>query len=342
MKIQERTPLKSRTTFRMGGDAAYFCELHTKDEVAKYVQFAEDKKLPLIILGGGSNSIFPDSGLLNVCVGHIAINGFAVEKEDALHAYIRIGAGEDWDSVAHRSVAMELSGIEALSSIPGTAGATPIQNVGAYGQEIKDTLIEVEAYDRAEKAFKIIPAIECGLTYRDSKFKHEWKNRYIITSLLLRLSRAKPTIPSYPGVKAYLQKTGITEASLSDIRSAIIEIRKNKLPDPKVIASCGSFFKNPMIDRALADAIKLKYPSAVLYPAESGLYKVGAGWMIEMVGLKGKDFGAVGVYPHNALVLVNQGNATKTELNVAVETITSVVEAEFSIRLEIEPVFIEI
>jgi UDP-N-acetylmuramate dehydrogenase len=340
MEAKENVSLKAYTTFRMGGDAAYFSSLKTTEDAAECARFAKEKALPLIILGGGSNVIVNDEIKLNACVGHMEIQGFEIVSEDENHTEIKIGAGEEWDSVVERTVSLGLSGVEALSAIPGSAGATPVQNVGAYGQEIADTFVNLLAYDTKMAKVIEISKEECKFSYRDSIFKHEGKDRYIILSITLRLSKSAPTVPAYPGVDAYFKSRGVASPSLKEIREAIIEIRKHKLPDPKTLASCGSFFKNPIVDKVEADRIKNAHPNAVIYPVSDTTSKIGAGWMIDTLGLKGKDFGNILVYPQNALVLVNKGDASKKELMEAVEYITGEAQKAFGITLEPEPVFV--
>ncbi len=340
MEVRERVLIEPFTTFRMGGVVSYFAELFSKSDVEEFTRLAEEKKLPFVVLGGGSNVIFPDEGELKACVGKICIKGFEVIEENEKETFIKIGAGEEWDGVVAKSVELGLSGIEALSAIPGTAGATPIQNVGAYGQEIAQTLKSLEAYDVKEKKVVQFTNSECKFAYRDSIFKHEGKDRYIILTTTLQLFKIPPQVPEYPGVRAYFDKKSITNPSLQEIREAIIEIRSVKLPDPKHIASCGSFFKNPIVEKSLAEHIKAAHPAAAMYPTEDGKVKIGAGWMIDSLGLKGKRFGGVEVYPHNALVLTNIAHATRYDLLEAVGYIQEQVRAAFGVEIEPEPVWI--
>jgi UDP-N-acetylmuramate dehydrogenase len=340
LAIRENLVLKPYTTFKMGGEAAYVAELHSVDDIADFAKFAEKMNLPFLILGGGSNIILPDSGVLSACVGLMKIAGFEIVSEDQWGAIIKIGAGEEWDSVVDRAVLRGLSGIEALSAIPGSAGATPVQNVGAYGQEIADVLVSLEAYDlETRKVVSLAPA-QCQFSYRDSMFKHDEGKKYIITSITLSLSKSSPKIPQYPGVEAYFSERGVENPSLSDIRKAIIDIRGIKLPDPKVMASCGSFFKNPIVDEETAQRVKTMYSEAIIYPISENEYKIGAGWMIDKLGYKGREFGNLLLYPNNALVLVNKGGATREELEKTVFFIVSEIQRVFGITLEPEPIFV--
>jgi UDP-N-acetylmuramate dehydrogenase len=339
MQIERNVQLLPYTTFKMGGDAAYFAKLSSAQDIKEYARFARSSNLQLILLGGGSNSIFPSEGELAACVGKIEIQGFEILSQNNNGAVIKVGAGENWDSVVERAVALGLSGLEALSAIPGSVGATPVQNVGAYGQEIAQVLIELEAFDLESGELTTIPASSCGFAYRDSKFKHEWKGKYAISSITLQLSKHPPQIPDYPGVKAYFAKRNIKEPTLRQIREAIIEIRRTKLPDPADIASCGSFFKNPIISKEEADAILAKYPQAIHFDVQGGV-KFAAGWMLDTLGFKGKTFGRIGVYPHNALVLTNLGGATRAELEVAVSAVQKATLEAFGVALVPEVVWV--
>lgn len=331
MNVREDIPLAPYTTFRMGPVAKYVIDIERTEDLTDAFAFINEHALPFFILGGGSNTIFTQNEFPGVVL-RILIPGFAVKDE-----LVRIGAGEEWDQVVARTVGLGLSGIEALSAIPGSAGATPIQNVGAYGTEIADVLESVEVYDRATGKVKELSKDECGFSYRTSMFKHT--DAYVITAITLRLSKEKPQVPAYPGVAAYFNEHHITEPSLTDIREAIIAIRKTKLPDPKEIASVGSFFKNPIVEREVADRIRTEFPDAVIFETNGG-YKIGAGWLIDTLGLKGKSFGNLGLYSHNALVVTNNGEATYAELAEVIATIQEQVRSHFGINLEVEPTFI--
>ncbi|MEA2702025.1 MAG: UDP-N-acetylmuramate dehydrogenase [Candidatus Parcubacteria bacterium] len=338
MTVREDIPLAPLTTFRMGPTARYLIEIRTKEELPEAFAFINEKQLPFFILGGGSNTIFTAPERFESVVLKIAIPGFEVVDDTDAGAIIRVGAGEDWDGVVERAVAFGLSGIEAMSAIPGLAGATPIQNVGAYGVEIADVLESVEAYDYVNREFKILTPSECGFSYRDSLFKHE--KRYIITAITLGLSKGEPRVPDYPGVKAYFDPHNIAGPTLAEIRDAIIEIRRTKLPDPKDIASVGSFFKNPFVTEEAVARLRNEFEHPVVFEQDDGRYKVGAGWLIDTLGLKGKSFGNLGFYKNNALVITNDGDATYGELAELVEDTRRRVRERFSIELEPEPTLV--
>lgn len=338
--IEENKDLSGLSTFRMESIARYFIQITDKADIPEALLIASKNNIPAIILGGGSNTIFARA-YFDAVVISIAIPGFETIAEDDHTVVIQCGAGENWDSVVARTVEMGLSGFEALSAIPGYVGGTPVQNVGAYGQEVSETIVTVEAYDRKQRRFVVLTNRECQFAYRDSIFKNTQKGRYIITSVDFILSKQPATVPNYPGVSAFFEKAGITNSTLLQIREAIIEIRKNKLPDPREIASVGSFFKNPIVSASVADAIKEKFPEAVVFPLTPNESKIGAGWLIDSLGLKGKEFGNLMLYPNNALVIVNKGGAMAHELKKLVTDIQQQVLEKFALSIETEPVIID-
>ena len=335
-QFQEHIPLLPYTTFKMGGPARFFMEAESEEELVWALRKAEEQKLATVILGGGSNIVVKDREI-NALVLRIAIPGFITVSRTNNKILLRMGAGEVWDTAVKRSASMGLSGIEALSGIPGTVGATPVQNVGAYGQEVKNTIVSVRAYDRAEQRFLELSNTQCIFAYRDSMFKHEGKNRYVITAVTFRLSAAPAAIPQYPDVIAYFKAKGIEQPSPEQIRVAVIEIRNAKLPDPGHIASVGSFFKNPIIPESQSTSLKKQHPDMPQYPATPGFAKLAAGWLIDQLGFKGKSFGRIAIYDRNALVLVNTGNASFSELEAAVQEIKNAVHDRFGVWLEQEP-----
>jgi UDP-N-acetylmuramate dehydrogenase len=339
MNLEEHVNIKNHTTFKVGGQFRYFSEAKTIDDVREIIQKAHYLNKPLFVIGGGSNLVFSDS-VLDVVALKMNIKGFDVIKETNDYTDIKVGGGENWDSFVARTVDMNLSGIEALSSIPGTCGATPVQNVGAYGTEVKDTIVSVEVYDLNDNEVKNLTNEDCKFAYRDSIFKNEGKGRYIILSVTFRLLKSKATVPNYPGVKKYFEEKGITDPTLHDIREAIASIRSVKLPNPQEIPNVGSFFKNPIIEKEIAEKLVLHYPTLTTFPIDDSRTKVPAGWLIENTGLKGKNFGPISVYPHNALVLVNNGEATFKDVENVRDSIIEEVRNKFNITLETEPEFV--
>jgi len=340
MDIKKNVDIKNYTTLKIGGQFRYFTFINNKEELSSIcavVQTDEKyKNTPIFILGGGSNIIFSE-GLLNLFAIKIEIKGFKIVSETNENIDIKIGAGENWDKIVERTVDMNLSGLEALSAIHGTVGATPVQNVGAYGSEVKDTIIEVEVFDMKEKIIMTLSNKDCKFGYRDSVFKNEAKGLYVIISVTYRLDKFLPKIPDYPGVKRYLIDNNINNPKIKDIREAVIYVRSEKLPDPKELPNVGSFFKNPIVSKDISRAIKEKYENLKIFPINNDTVKIPAGWLIEEAGLKGKSFGKISIYDKNALVLVNNGDATKDDLMKAKNEIVKIVEEKFGITLEQEP-----
>jgi UDP-N-acetylmuramate dehydrogenase len=306
--------------------------VESEDDLAEVFSNSIDK---WFLLGGGSNIVFPDGD----CDATIIRLGFgAVEiKEDDGKIFLIADGGADWDEVVNIAVSHGLSGIEALSAIPGTVGATPVQNVGAYGTEIKDVLVTLRAFDVQEKKYVEFSNAECKFSYRDSIFKREGKGRHIITQVTYELRADEPDVPQYPGLAEYFADNNIVRPSLQDIREAIISIRAKKLPDPRQIASVGSFFKNAFVTKEKAQELLKEYPTIKTFPGENEMIKVPTGWLIENAGLKGKNFGTISVYSGNALVLINNGGATRDDLSKVVSTIVLEVKNKFGIEIEPEP-----
>jgi len=331
----EGVSLAGISTLRVGGTAREMATVGTEAELAELFRSMPEGRTWLVV-GGGSNIIFPDGDFDALIIRYDA-SAISMTEENADTVLLTASAGAAWDDVVSYAVDRELSGIEALSLIPGSAGATPIQNVGAYGTEIKDVLRSVRAYDAHAKEFVSFSNEECGFGYRDSLFKHEGKGRYVITAITLALSRELPDVPQYPGVAEYFAEHGISRPSLEDIRNAIIAIRTKKLPDPKDAASVGSFFKNPFVPLAAASALKEKHPTLVVFPINETTAKLGAGSMIDALGWKGKRVGNFSFYKGNAMVIVNEGGGTKAELLGLVDRLNAELEKEYGLMLEMEP-----
>ena len=340
LEMKEYVNIKDFSTLKVGGQFRYFTTITNKEDIFslyKIIQSDEKyKNIPFFILGGGSNIVFSD-GILNVIVLKIEIKGFEVVSQYEDYVFIKVGAGEIWDEIVSRTVDMGFSGFECLSAIPGTVGAGPVQNIGAYGSEIKDTIFEVEVFDIDNLKFKTLLNKECNFKYRDSIFKNSAKGKYIITSVVYKLKNISPSIPNYPGVIKYFEDKQKTNPSLREIREAIIYIRKEKLPDPKIIPNVGSFFKNPIVLNSVASRIKKDYPNIKLFIVDSEYTKIPAGWLIENSSLKGKSFGNVSVYDKNALVLINTNDASFEDIILARNEIIKKVQDKFGITLEQEP-----
>ncbi|HET9098214.1 MAG TPA: UDP-N-acetylmuramate dehydrogenase [Candidatus Saccharimonadales bacterium] len=338
MKASEDVALSGYSTMGLGGRASYLAEVSSKDEIVKAVIWAKSYGLNCIMIGGGSNIIWKDEGFQGLVIVN-QIKGYSVYDEDETNKYVTVGAGELWDSVVERSVSQGLTGIEALSLIPGSAGATPIQNVGAYGQDISQTLTTVEAFDAQENKIVVIPASECQFGYRTSRFKTTDKNRYFITAITLHLMKANPSPPFYSSLAAYLESNHITSYTPQTIREGVIYIRSNKLPDPKRIRNTGSFFSNPIVPESLLIELTDKYSSVPHWPAGQGLIKLSAAWLIEQAGLKGvhdKETG-MSTWPTQPLVLVNDEATSTADLIKFRDKVIDTVKAKFGVTLEQEP-----
>ncbi len=332
--------ISTYTTFKLPA-YTHNMVVFTGGDIKKLVDSIDNK---LFVLGGGSNIILPKD-MTSFTVLKIENKGIEQVEDDKNSVVLKVASGELWDDVVAYTVDHNYSGIEALSAIPGTCGATPVQNVGAYGQEIKDVLVSIDAYDTQAGEMVSIANTECEFSYRMSRFKKDWKGKYIITHIILKLSKNPPKLPDYPGVKKYFEDK--INPTLQDIRDAIIEIRWSKLPKPSAVPNCGSFFENPIVDKSIADTIKKDYPNMPTFSVPKrpdllgknkiDLVKIPAGWLIENAGLKGANFGSVGTYEKNALVLVNLGSATQDDVISARDQIISTVYDKFGITLESEP-----
>lgn len=335
MQILRNEPLSNYSTMRLGGDANALVTVKNKQELLDALAWAKEQDLPFLLLGGGSNVIFSNGFAGLVIINHLA--GFEILSEDARQTTICVGAGENWDNVVERTVKMSLHGIELLSAIPGTAGATPVQNVGAYGTDISETLVELEAYDLQEKRFTTLTKEDCQFTYRHSIFKNPKKRRYIITSVTLRLLKEMPKPPFYDSLQRYLDDHSITTFTPQIIRDSVVAIRAVKLPDPSKIANTGSFFKNPIVPATVFNELAQTFPSIPNWPTKDGRVKLAAGWLIEQAGLK--DYRAHGMktYENHALVLVNESAKNYEDLLQFKNEIVKTVRQKFGVTLEQEP-----
>ncbi|HEX7632844.1 MAG TPA: UDP-N-acetylmuramate dehydrogenase [Candidatus Saccharimonadales bacterium] len=338
MNIVDNVSLADHSTMGLGGVAAHLVEVHDRMEVLEALTWAQTRNLPVIMIGSGSNIVWRDEGFPGLVIVN-AIKGFELFEEDATNSYVTIGAGENWDSVVERTVAAGLSGIEALSLIPGTAGATPVQNVGAYGQEISQTLTTLEAFDVEARDFVTLRGSDCGFSYRDSRFKSADRGRFYITGITIHLQKTKPAPPYYTSVQAYFDEHGITEVTPSVLRQAVIAIRQSRLPDPATVRNNGSFFANPII--AAGDIVQLRaqYPELPGWTLPDGNVKVPAAWLIEQAGFKDMHDPETGMATWGAqpLVLVNEHARSTADLLAFKRKIVGAVEAKFGITLAQEP-----
>ncbi|MSR68649.1 UDP-N-acetylmuramate dehydrogenase [Candidatus Saccharibacteria bacterium] len=344
---QQNVDLAELTTFKIGGQAAFYTVVTSADELPEIFAWLKQNSLPHLVLSGGSNTIFGD-GIFRGLVIKISIMGFAVLSESEKSAVITVGSGEDWDAIVAKTIDLKLGGIEALSGIPGMCGAAPVQNIGAYGQEIKDTTLSVEVFDTDNSVVTSLTNAECEFEFRNSTFKATQKDRYIITAITLKLSKLPPSIPQYKDAINYFKEKNISTPTLPQIRKAILEIRRNKFMDPAVMPNAGSFFKNPIVAELVAKKIIAQNPDVKVYPEdtkiiplEGGNYKIAAGWLIQNLGLKGLELEKVRVDPNHALVLENKGGATQKDLKQLVSKIQDLVTKKYGITLEAEPVIVE-
>ena len=336
MDVHTNIPLKNYLTMRLGGPARFMVEIHRPEDVRTVCQNAQKQQVATWVLGGGSNVIAGDEGFGGIVL-RIRIPGFDIIEDNSSSTTIKIGAGEIWDDIVKRSVDMGLSGIEAMSGIPGTAGATPVQNVGAYGQEIADTFESLEAYDIANDEMATLSYDQCKFSYRDSIFRGEWAGRFVITSITLKLSKNLPQPPFYEGLQKIFDERNVTVYTAQIIRDTVLEIRREKLPDPKEFPNTGSFFKNAIVDKWHVDEIRTKYPEMPAYEMAEGQYKVPTGWLIEQTGLKGQTLHGMRVNDKNALVLINDSATCYNDLSMARDEIISAVHFKFGILIEQEP-----
>lgn len=328
---------------RLGGTGRYVTEVTDKFALAEIVAWAQEKNLPLIMIGHGSNIFWSDTGFPGLVVVN-KILGVEEFQEDGSNLYITIGAGETWDDIVKKYAAKGFSGIEELSLIPGTAGATPIQNVGAYGREIKDVLVTVEAFDRQAGQLVTLRSDECGFGYRTSRFKTNDKGRFLISSITLHLTKAVPSPPFYKALQAYFDEHGVSSFTPQVIRDAVVAIRSSKLPDPALVANNGSFFANPIISTERFSQLQAAYPDIPHWLVNDDSVKISAAWLVEQAGFKGVHDAetGMGTWESQPLVLVNE-HATKTAnlLQFRDKIIASVTQ-KFHITLEQEPEFVEL
>lgn len=324
------------STMGLGGTADYLVEVASKQEVAEAVRWAKDRAVSSIMIGGGSNIFWSDEGYRGLVIVN-KILGYETFEEGE-HVVVHIGAGENWDSVVARTVETGLTGIEALSLIPGTAGGTPVQNVGAYGQEIANTLVSVEAYDTELDDFVSLKASDCGFSYRNSRFKSTDRGRFMITSLTLQLTKGNPQPPFYASVAKYFTEKSATEFTPAKLREAVVAIRTAKLPDPAVVKNNGSFFANPILAPSDFETLLAQNENIPSWPADEGV-KVSAAWLIEQAGYKDyhdKDTG-MATWPQQALVLINESARSTADLLVFKKKIVDAVNDKFGITLQQEP-----
>ena len=336
MDVMTNISLKQYTTMKLGGEARYMATADSASDVVSLYRNARKENLPIFVLGGGSNVITHDEVFEGIVLLN-KIKGFEIISETDETTDVKIGAGEVWDEVVEKAIGLGLQGVEAMSGIPGTAGAAPVQNVGAYGQEIADTLISLEAYDSKTDTIVTISANECDFSYRNSIFRDKEKGRYCILNITLQLNKAEPKPPYYASLQKYIDENDIREVNLSVIRVAVLNIRSEKLPDPAELPSAGSFFKNALVEKWKLEELQKEYSDIPNYAMSDGRYKIPTGWLIDKAGLRGYRSHGMRVYEKNALVLVNDSATGYDDLAAIREEIVQIIFDKFGIKIEQEP-----
>ena len=332
--VQEYKSLKAYNSFGIDVRSHYFIEIFTETELVDLLQSAIIHQQKLLVLGGGSNVLFTQD--FEGLVIKVSIPGMVSIPGEGSDVIVTSGAGVVWNDLVNYCVDHGYAGLENLSLIPGTVGASPIQNIGAYGVELKDVFHSCKAYEINSGRSRIFSFDDCQFGYRDSVFKNELKNRYIISSVSFKLNRTAQINTRYGAIQDELAKRNITKPGIADISNVVAHIRVSKLPDPSTIGNAGSFFKNPIVDKAQFDHLVSRFPDIVSFPVDIDKIKLAAGWLIEQCGFKGKVVGNTGTWKNQALVLVNHGGATGQEVYSFSEQIIKDVYAKFGVNLERE------
>jgi len=334
LQVQAQVSLKAFNTFGVDVRAQLFAEAHSDDDVREALAYATSHDVPLLVIGGGSNLLLTAD--IPALVLRMAARGIRVLSDDGNRVVIEAEAGEPWHSFVQYTLAQGFAGLENLSLIPGTVGAAPMQNIGAYGVEIKDVFAGLTALDRESGELRDFSLEQCNFGYRDSVFKQQ-PGRWLILRVRFKLDRAAHLHLEYGPVRQRLSEQGIEQPTPSDVSRAICSIRSEKLPDPAVLGNAGSFFKNPLVPAAVVTQIKAQHPDLVAYPQADGQMKLAAGWLIERAGWKGFRDGDAGVHKLQALVLVNYGTASGLQLLDLAQRIQKDIAERFHVELEMEP-----
>jgi UDP-N-acetylmuramate dehydrogenase len=331
-------PLRDLNTFGIAARAKAYVRIRSVEDLKAVRADPTLSGMPRLVLGGGSNLLLTRD--FDGLVLHMTRTGITIAGEDETYRYVTALAGENWHSFVQWTLAQGCPGLENLSLIPGTVGASPIQNIGAYGSELADYVDAVTAFDFSTGDTFTLDASACRFAYRDSVFKHELRDRAVICSVRFRLPTQWQPNLRYAELAAEISAQGLSEPTPQQVSEAVIAIRRRKLPDPAQIGNAGSFFKNPVVSAAQRDALLSRYPALVSYPQSDGNYKLAAGWLIDQCGWKGRSMGQAGVHEKQALVLVNRGGATGAEVLALARRIVDDVQQRFGVTLEPEPVVI--
>lgn len=335
IKVRENVSLKEFNTFGIDAKARHFAEITSEDQLPDLVKHPLFTTSNRLVLGGGSNVLF--NGDFDGLVIRCLITGKTIQSQNDDNVVLQVGAGENWHAFVMHCIKNGWGGIENLSLIPGTVGAAPIQNIGAYGVEIKSVIETVRGVDLETGEPRLFTTAECRFSYRESAFKHELREKIFISSITLRLTKINHRINTqYGAIQSLLKQRGIDHPGIRDVSDAVIDIRRSKLPDPSVIGNAGSFFKNPTVTEKVVAALRIDHPEIVTYPAGNQDVKIAAGWLIENCGWKGKRFGNVGVHAQQSLVLVNYGGGKGEEIFELATKILESVREKFGITLTME------
>lgn len=334
MVIQKNIQLKDFTTFRIGGPARFFCLVTNEDELIEAISFSMKNKIPFFILGGGSNILVSDEGFQGLVI-KMEMKGITYSENGDIVS-IKAFAGENWDKFVEETVSRGLYGLENLSLIPGTVGATPVQNIGAYGSEVKDTIESVHVLDVLKDEYKDLSNSECKFSYRNSLFKED-PRRYVVLSVTFNLNKKGKLNMGYKDVQEHFTFKKIKEPTLKQMREAIIEIRRRKLPDVKDYGTAGSFFKNVIVSTTKAQELISKYPEMIVHPVNDKKVKIPIAWVLDnLCGFRGVKKGNVGTYKNQALVIINTGNATAAEIIALAQKMVDGVYEKTGIEIEPE------
>lgn len=333
--LREHVSLKPYHTFGLAAKARFFCEIDSEPALQALLKSPTFIKYPHVFLGEGSNTLFTQD--FPGIVVRLNIKGVQRLAENKEGIYLKVSAGENWHDFVKYTLENHYYGLENLSLIPGSVGAAPVQNIGAYGVEVKDVISQVDAVDVVSGEKRVFENDECYFAYRDSCFKSDLKGRYIITAVSFRLKKQAQLNLDYAGLNESIKKIGLKTPTPLEVSDVVCSLRQEKLPDPKKIKNAGSFFKNPIISKTHYLNLQKQFPEIKSFKLENQEYKVSAGWLIECCGFKGESIGSVGVYEKQALVLINDGGASGKDVHRAITRITEKVDMTFGIFLEVEP-----
>jgi UDP-N-acetylmuramate dehydrogenase len=334
MLILENQDLTAYNTFHVQASSRYFARVTSAEELKQALVRAQDLRVPVLCLGGGSNILFTNP--FNGLVIRNEIRGQSILQSTPETVRVKVGAGENWDEFVQSSIHRGWGGLENLSLIPGSVGAAPIQNIGAYGVEVSSSVVGVEVLDRVTLQIETLSHRQCQFGYRESIFKKTGGERWIITAVVFDLSKQHKLNTSYGLIELELEAMNVNQPTIRHVADAVIKIRKAKLPDPNMLGNAGSFFKNPVISEAHFESLRRIHPGMIAYRFGEGMYKVAAGWLIEACGLKGYKTEPCGIHQEQALVLVNYGGATGRQILSLAEYVRSEVLQKFNILLEVE------